>query len=333
MISNSSRMMERLAHWKSGLNALRVESAGLQEMITGFEAGMAKPFEQAVELMLRSRGRTIVSGMGKSGHIARKFAATLSSTGTPAQFVHPAEASHGDLGAITVNDILFVISKSGSSEELASVIQHASRFNIPLIAMTARSKSPLGKGASVILTLPEVEEACPNGLAPTTSTTIQLALCDALAVSLLSARKFAPADFKVYHPGGKLGASIRTVASLMHKGTELPLVQATALMREAILEMTGKGLGIVGITNAQGALAGAITDGDLRRHISDPDLLNKMAGDVMTHNPLTIAPDAWITEAARMFEAHNITSLFILDDAGKPAGLIRLADLLRLGIL
>lgn len=320
-------------YWQAGLNALRIEAAGLDRMIGDFESRLAPSFSAAIAQVLEAKGRTIISGMGKSGHIGRKFAATLSSTGTPAQFVHPAEASHGDLGAITASDVIFVISNSGGSDELSSIIAHASRFDIPLIAITARPDSALGRNATIILQVPDAQEACPNGLAPTTSTTLQLALCDALAVALLTARKFKPADFKIYHPGGKLGASIRTVASVMHSGAAFPLVSDKTPMRDAILEMTGKGLGIVAVTDVDGKLIGAITDGDLRRHITDPALLDKTAGHIMTRDPLTIEAEAWISQAAHEFEERRITSLFITDENRKPTGLVRLADLLRIGII
>jgi len=320
-------------HWRVGLRALQVEAAGLAGLIDGFEGSLAQAFDHATVAVLEVKGRTIVAGMGKSGHVGRKFAATLSSTGTPAQFIHPSEARHGDLGAITADDVVFLISNSGESEELSAIISHTRRFAIPTIAITTRAESTLGRNSTIVLQVPQAEEACPNGLAPTTSTTLQLALCDALAVALLCARRFAPADFHVYHPGGKLGASIRTVASLMHSGSALPLVADTTRMSDAILEMTGKGLGIIGVIDEGGKLVGAITDGDLRRHIADADLLGKTTQSVMTRNPRVVGADELVSVAAREMEARHITALFVIDDEGKPTGIIRLADLLRIGIM
>ena len=320
-------------HWQTGLTALRIEEAGLAKLIESFELELADGFDKAVALVLDTKGRTIVSGIGKSGHIGRKFAATLSSTGTPAQFIHAGEASHGDLGGITSSDTVFLISNSGESEELSAIIEHTRRFAIPSIAITARPKSTLGRNVSVVLKLPQAEEACPNGLAPTTSTTLQLALCDAIAVTLLSARKFKPVDFRIYHPGGKLGASIRTVASVMHTGAALPTVPPQMAMREAILEMTTKELGILGVVDGEGRLLGAITDGDLRRHIADANLFENTAASIMTRNPRVIGADELISVALREMEVNRITALFVLNEQGKLSGLIRLGDLARIGVI
>ncbi len=320
-------------YWQTGLAALRIEEAGLSKLIESFESDLADEFNRAITMVLDTKGRTIVSGMGKSGHIGRKFAATLSSTGTPAQFIHAGEASHGDLGGITSSDIVFLISNSGESEELSAIIEHTRRFAIPSIAITARADSTLGRNVNVVLKIPKAEEACPNGLAPTTSTTLQLALCDAVAVTLLSARKFKPVDFRIYHPGGKLGASIRAVASVMHTGAALPIVHEQVAMRDAILEMTTKGLGILGVVDGKGSLVGAITDGDLRRHITDADLFENTAANIMTRNPRVIGADELVSVAMREMELHNITALFVLDGQGKLSGLIRLSDLARIGVI
>ncbi len=320
-------------HWQTGLAALRIEEAGLLKLIESFESDLADGFNQAVAMVLDIKGRTIVSGMGKSGHIGRKFAATLSSTGTPAQFIHAGEASHGDLGGITSSDIVFLISNSGESEELSAIIEHTRRFAIPTVAITAHPGSALGRNVSIVLKIPQAEEACPNGLAPTTSTTLQLALCDALAVTLLSARKFKPVDFRVYHPGGKLGASIRAVASVMHTGAALPIIDEQTVMRHAILEMTTKGLGILGVVDGAGSLVGAITDGDLRRHIADVNLFENLAANIMTRNPRVIGEHEIVSAALREMEVNKITALFVLNEQNKLSGLIRLIDLARMGVI
>ena len=320
-------------YWQTGLAALRIEEAGLSKLIESFESDLAEGFNKTVAMVLDTKGRTIVSGMGKSGHIGRKFAATLSSTGTPAQFIHAGEASHGDLGGITSSDIVFLISNSGESAELSAIIEHTRRFAIPSIAITASANSTLGRNVSVVLKMPQVEEACPNGLAPTTSTTLQLAICDALAVTLLSARKFKPVDFRIYHPGGKLGASIRTVASAMHTGTALPTVHPHTIMRDAILEMTTKELGILGVVDGEANLLGAITDGDLRRHIADANLFENTVAEIMTRNPRVIGADELISVAMREMEVNKITALFVLNEQGKLSGLIRLSDLARIGVI
>jgi arabinose-5-phosphate isomerase len=322
-----------MQYWQTGLAALRIEQAGLSKLIESFEPDLADAFNRAVTMVLDTKGRTIVSGMGKSGHIGRKFAATLSSTGTPAQFIHAGEASHGDLGGITSSDVVFLISNSGESEELSAIIEHTRRFAIPSIAITARANSTLGRNVNVVLKMPQAEEACPNGLAPTTSTTLQLALCDAIAVTLLSARKFKPVDFRIYHPGGKLGASIRTVASVMHRGAALPTVPPHMTMRDAILEMTTKELGILGVVDGEGRLLGAITDGDLRRHITDANLFENTAASIMTRNPRVIGADELISVALREMEVNKITALFVLNEQGKLSGLIRLGDLARIGVI
>jgi arabinose-5-phosphate isomerase len=322
-----------MKHWQNGLEALRVEAKGIALLGEAFEKQLGAHFDSAVETILNTSGRAIVSGIGKSGHVGRKFAATLSSTGTPAQFIHPSEASHGDLGAITANDAVILISSSGESGELSSIIEHCKRFDIASIGITAAPNSTLGRNVKIVLHLPKAEEACPNGLAPTTSTTLQLVLCDALAVTLLKARKFMPADFRVYHPGGQLGAQIRTVHSLMHTGNELPLVSMNFSMREAIIEMSGKGFGIIGIVDEEQHVVGVISDGDLRRHIADAGLLDMSVKKVMTTRPRVIGQDALISEAARNMEVNKISALFVLDPEGKVVGLIRFSDLLRSGVV
>jgi arabinose-5-phosphate isomerase len=290
-------------------------------------------FGHAVDLLAAAKGRVICTGMGKSGHVARKIAATFASTGAAAFFVHPAEASHGDLGMITGDDVLLALSKSGGAQELADVLAYAKRFSIPLIAITAEPKSALGRAADVILQLADGREATPNVNAPTTSTTLQIALGDALAVALLERRGFRPQDFHLFHPGGKLGAMLRTVADLMHGDDELPLVGEATPMRQALLVMTEKRWGIVGVTGPDGKLLGAITDGDLRRHIDG--LLDHSAGEVMTPGPKkTVPPDMLASEAlARMSDpAPAVTVLFVVE-AGRPVGILHVHDLLREGVM
>jgi arabinose-5-phosphate isomerase len=321
-----------MSYWKDGLEAIEIEQSGLTRLAQNFEQN-GYSFDQAIAAILKTEGRVIVSGIGKSGHIARKFAATLSSTGTPSQFIHPSEASHGDLGAITIRDAVVLISNSGESGELSAIIEHCKRFDITLIAVTAALGATLARNSKIVLLLPKAEEACPNGLAPTTSTTMQLVLCDAIAVALLKSRKFMPADFRVYHPGGQLGAQIRTVQSLMHTGRELPLVAVHVSMREAIVEMSGKGFGIIGIIDDKACLKGVISDGDLRRHIADPDLLDMLVETIMTKTPSVISADALVSEAARNMQVNNISALFVLDQTSRVIGLIRLSDLLKSGVV
>lgn len=286
-------------------------------------------FARAVDLILSSSGRVIVSGMGKSGHIARKIAATFASTGTPAQFVHPAEASHGDLGMVMRGDVLLVLSNSGETTELADIIAHSRRFGIPLIGIAGREGSTLLRQSDVALLLPNAPEACDTGIVPTTSTTMTLALGDALAIALMEHRQFTPDHFRIYHPGGKLGATLRTVRDLMH--TELPLVSRKTPMSEALLTISQMGFGVVGVTDDAGYLCGIVTDGDLRRHMDG--LLALTAGEVMTERPLTIGPDALAEKALAVMNDRKITCLFVADpDARLPIGILHIHDLLRAGV-
>lgn len=288
-------------------------------------------FGRAVEVILAAEGRVIVSGMGKSGHIARKIAATLASTGTPAHFVHPAEASHGDLGMVMRGDVALVLSNSGETSELADIIAHTRRFSIPLIGVAGREGSTLLRQADVALLLPPAPEACETGIVPTTSTTMTLALGDALAVALMEHREFTPEHFRVFHPGGKLGAKLLKVRDLMHR--EVPLIGATAPMGEALLEISRKGFGVVGVTDAGGLLAGIITDGDLRRHMEG--LLSLTAGQVMTANPRTIGPEALAEQAVALMNDRKITSLFVVDpkEPGQAMGILHIHDCLRAGVV
>ena len=308
---------------------LAVEGAGLALLAGALDGPLGAAVEQAVELIRAARGRVIVSGIGKSGHVGRKIAATFASTGTPAYFVHPSEASHGDLGMVTADDVVLAISWSGETRELSDVVSHASRFAVPLIAITSNPESALGRAATAALILPKAAEACPHGLAPTTSTTMQLALGDALAVALLEARGFSAQDFRVFHPGGKLGAILSYVRDLMHAGDELPLVARGTPMSDAILVMTAKSFGCVGVVEADGRLAGIVTDGDLRRHMG-ADLLARAVDDVMTPGPRTVAPDTLATAAIEIANRSKITTLFVVE-AGCPVGIVHVHDLLRVG--
>ncbi len=307
---------------------IRTEAEGLMQLADN----LGDEFARAVELMLGARGRVIVSGMGKSGHVARKIAATLASTGTPAQFVHPAEASHGDLGMLTPDDVLLMLSNSGETPELADMIAYSRRFNIPMIGVASRADSTLLKQSDVAITLPRATEACGTGVVPTTSTTMTLALGDALAVALMEHRQFQPEDFRNFHPGGKLGAQLSRVCDLMHAGDALPLVSGTAPMGDTLLEISRKGFGVVGVTDAEGLLIGIITDGDLRRHMEG--LLSLSAGDVMTRNPRTIAPNALAEAAVGVMNERKITCLFVVDPAqpGQAIGLLHIHDCLRVGL-
>lgn len=286
---------------------------------------------KALDLMQNIKGRVIVTGMGKSGHIGSKIAATLASTGTPSFFVHPAEASHGDLGMLTENDCVLAISNGGESKELSDIIVYCKRYGIPLIAMTKNPDSSLGKAGDYLLKLPNVEEACPLGLAPTSSTTATAVLGDVVAVCLLERRGFTKTDFKQRHPGGKLGSFLQKVSDLMHKGEEMPLVSDSANMQEAMLEMTSKMLGCVGIVDKQNHLLGIITDGDLRRFMSQ-NILSKKATEVMTSNPKTTTKDTLVAEAVNIMNNKKITQLFVIDENNTPLGIVHLHDCLHAGV-
>lgn len=292
--------------------------------------GLGVALVAAVELLGRIDGRLIVSGMGKSGHIARKVAATFASTGTPAYFVHPAEASHGDLGMIRRGDAVLAISWSGETVELADLITYAKRFRIPLLAMTANPDSALGRQADLCLCLPASEEACPNGLAPTTSTTMQLVLGDALAIALLEARGFSAHDFKVYHPGGRLGARLTFIRDVMHTGERIPLVPVGVPVAEAIMEMTGKRFGCVSVVDGAGRLTGIVTDGDLRRHMG-PNLMTETVETLMTPQPLTVRPETLAAEALALLNETRRSVLLVVDGRQVPIGIVHLHDLYAVG--
>ena len=309
--------------------ARRVLSAEA-DALNSLAAALDGAFVRALDLLAGVPGRVIVTGMGKSGHVARKIAATLASTGTPAYFVHPGEASHGDLGMIAEGDAVLALSNSGETQELTDIVAYAKRFRIPLVAITAGAESTLAESADVALMLPENGEACPMGLAPTTSTTLMLALGDAIAVALLERKNFSAEDFHKFHPRGKLGQKFLRVAELMHGGEELPLIGLDGAMSEALLVMTAKRFGCVGVVDAQGRLAGIITDGDLRRHMSGKLLAQKTAV-VMTANPKTIRPQALAAEALGVMNDRKITSLFVVEKT-RPVGIIHIHDCLRAGV-
>ncbi|MGA0530458.1 KpsF/GutQ family sugar-phosphate isomerase [Hansschlegelia sp. KR7-227] len=314
----------------SAVRTLEIEAAGLDELARAMKGDLGAGFAAAVDLIAGARGRTIVSGMGKSGHVGRKIAATFASTGTPAFFVHPAEASHGDLGMITSDDVILALSWSGETAELRDLLHYARRFRVPVIAVTSTPKSALGRAADVVLILPKASEACPHGLAPTTSTTMQVALGDALAVALLESRKFTPGDFKRFHPGGKLGAVLTFVRDAMHVGEAVPLIARGAKMSEALIVMSAKSFGCVGVVDEAGCLVGIVTDGDLRRHMG-PDLTGMAVDAVMTPSPRVVAPDDLAAGALSELESRSITALFVVEDR-KPVGLVHIHDLLKLGL-
>jgi arabinose-5-phosphate isomerase len=291
---------------------------------------LGESFTRAVELILAAPGRVIVSGMGKSGHVARKIAATFASTGTPAQFVHPAEASHGDLGMVMRGDVVLVLSNSGETPELADIVAHTRRFGIPLIGIAARADSTLLRQADVAILLPPAPEACETGVVPTTSTTMTLALGDALAVVLMEHRRFTPEQFRVFHPGGKLGARLAKVRDLMHR--DMPLVRTGTPMADALLAISSKGFGVVGVTDADDYLIGVVTDGDLRRHMDG--LLSLTADQVMTKAPRTIGPEALAEKAVAVMNEKKITCLFVVDPEGSRAavGILHIHDCLRAGV-
>jgi len=311
-----------VAHGKA---VLAQEIRGLEELAASLDGA----FSKAVACIAGISGRVIVSGMGKSGHIARKIAATMASTGTPAFFVHPGEASHGDLGMITSGDAVLALSNSGETSELSDLVSYCKRFSIPLIAVVRRHGSMLVEAADIAMVLPEVPEASPTG-APTTSTTMMLALGDALAVALLERNGFTRDDFSVFHPGGKLGQAFIRVSDLMHSGDGLPLVTESAPMREVLVTMTAKSFGCAGVVDGKGALTGVITDGDLRRHMQ-PDLIDKRAGEVMTKNPVGVRSQALAVEALKIMNDRAITSLFVVDN-GIPVDILHIHDCLRAGV-
>ena len=314
----------------SATRTLQLETEGLSALKAALAKRLIDSFAEAVERLRGCRGRVIVTGMGKSGHVGLKVAATLSSTGTPAYFVHPSEASHGDLGMITRDDVILAFSWSGETVELGNIVSYSRRFAVPLIAVTSNPGSTLAEAAELVLALPQAKEACPHGLAPTTSTVMQLALGDCLAIALLESKGFTAFDFKALHPGGQLGARLKFVGDLMHKGDRLPLAPAHAVMAEAIVVMTEKALGCLGVVDDSGFLTGIITDGDLRRNMGD-GLLARRVQEIMTPAPKTVSPDLLASAALEMINSSKITTLFVVEN-GRPVGIIHVHDLLRAGV-
>ena len=321
--------MTNIQDINSAKHTVEKEIEALKMMEDNFDDSLT----QALDLLQNTKGRVIVTGMGKSGHIGRKIAATLASTGTPSFFVHPGEASHGDLGMLTDEDTVIAISNGGESKELSDILVYSKRFGIPLIAITKNPQSSLGKAGDIILRLPDDGEACPLGLAPTSSTTATLVLGDVLAIALMERKGFSKTDYKQRHPGGKLGAILQKVSDLMHAGDDIPLVSEDTMLQDALVVMTAKMLGCVGVVDDKGVLKGIITDGDLRRWLS-ADLLQKKVSDVMTKNPKTIGPDVLAAEALNVMNntGKGITQLFVVQDDNKPIGIIHIHDCLRVGV-
>ena len=316
---------------KSALRTLALENEGLAQLAAEIKGPLAKPFGDAVQRLVGVRGRVIVTGIGKSGHVGQKIAATFASTGTPAFFVHPSEASHGDLGMITRDDLILALSWSGETVELKPLITYSRRFAVPLVSITSRADCALGSQSDIVLLMPRAKEACPHGLAPTTSTTMQLAIGDSLAIALLEAKGFTAHDFKIFHPGGSLGANLKHVGDIMHKGDALPLSGPDELMPRAVLTMTAKSFGCLGIVDKKGRLIGVITDGDLRRHI-DTDMRKARTSDIMTRKPKSVAPNLLASAALEVMNASSITALFVVDKE-KPVGILHVHDLLRAGVV
>ncbi len=330
MHAGLKKPVDRNAAIASALRTVEAEQSGLAALKSALEDGLSVPFADAVEVLSRIRGRVIVTGVGKSGHIGSKIAATLASTGTPSFFVHPAEANHGDLGMIARDDAIVAVSWSGETFELKGIVAYARRFSIPLIAITAGEASTLAREATVVLALPRAPEACPHGLAPTTSTMLQLVIGDALAVALLEARGFTPEHFRTFHPGGQLGASLTQIRDIMHVGDRVPLVASGTSMSEAVVQISQKGFGCVAVTGSDGRLEGIITDGDLRRNLGD-GLLGRTVDEVMTRSPKTVDPETLAATALQIVNSSAITSLMVVED-GRPIGIVHLHDLLRIGV-
>jgi arabinose-5-phosphate isomerase len=315
---------------ESALRTLEAEGEGIAALAAAIRDGLGRPFVAAAEMISKARGRVIVTGMGKSGHVGRKIAATFASTGTPAFFVHPSEASHGDLGMIARDDVILALSWSGETVELKDLTDYSRRFRIGLIAVTADPDSALAHAADIVLTLPRAREACPHNLAPTTSSLMQHALGDALAIALLESRGFTALDFGVFHPGGRLGTRLKFVRDVMHRADAMPLAALGTRMSDAIVEMSAKGFGCVGIVDAEGRLVGIITDGDLRRHMR-PDLLEARVEAIMTRSPKAVRPDQLASEALEILTSSKVTALFVVE-AVRPVGVMNFHDLLRAGI-
>ncbi|WHA41664.1 KpsF/GutQ family sugar-phosphate isomerase [Agrobacterium larrymoorei] len=330
MITRAAALIENNAI-ESALRTVSIERNGLAALEKALANGLGDPFAKAVDIIGNASGRLIITGVGKSGHIGAKLAATFASTGTPAFFVHAAEANHGDLGMIGGNDVVLAISKGGESVELRSIINYTRRFAIPLIALTCNRAGSLAKASDTVLLIPDEQEACPHGLAPTTSTMMQLALGDALAIALLEARKFTAGDFRVFHPGGKLGASLTLVGDIMHTGDRLPLVSQGTPMPEAVAILARKHFGCVAVLDADGRLCGIVTEGDMARHLTR-NLSELSVDDIMTRTPKTVTKEVLATAALATLEKHHIGALIVIDGDNRPIGLVHFHDLLRIGV-
>ncbi|MGK9054789.1 KpsF/GutQ family sugar-phosphate isomerase [Neorhizobium sp. CSC1952] len=315
----------------SALRTIAFGKQGLDALDIALRNGLGDSFRKAAEIIGGIDGRVIVTGVGKSGHIGRKIAASLASTGTPAFFVHPVEANHGDLGMIAAGDVVLALSWGGETAELQGIVSFTRRFSIPLIAMTSGALSTLAREADLVLLLPKEQEACPHGLAPTTSTLMQLAMGDALAVALLEARGFAATDFRVYHPGGKLGAMLSHVSDLMHTGDRVPLVEKGTPLPVAVMTLSEKRFGCVGVLDDEGRLCGIVTDGDLARGLN-LNLGEMVVDDIMTQNPKTVGKETLATEAMAVLNKHNISALMVVDGDRRPVGIVHFHDLLRIGV-
>ncbi len=330
MITRAAALIENNAI-ESALRTVSIERNGLAALEKALANGLGDPFAKAVDIIGNASGRLIITGVGKSGHIGAKLAATFASTGTPAFFVHAAEANHGDLGMIGGNDVVLAISKGGESVELRSIINYTRRFAIPLIALTCNRAGSLAKASDTVLLIPDEQEACPHGLAPTTSTMMQLALGDALAIALLEARKFTAGDFRVFHPGGKLGASLTLVGDIMHTGDRLPLVSQGTPMPEAVGILARKHFGCVAVLDADGRLCGIVTEGDMARHLTR-NLSELSVDDIMTRTPKTVTKEVLATAALATLEKHHIGALIVINGDNRPIGLVHFHDLLRIGV-
>ncbi len=315
---------------RSALNTIAVEKAGMSALEEALQNGLSEPFERAVAAIASMKGRVVVTGIGKSGHIGSKLAATFASTGTPAFFVHAAEANHGDLGMVSNNDVILALSWSGETAELKGIVSYSRRFKVPLIALTSGEHSTLGRESDVLLLLPKVAEACPHGVAPTTSTLMQLAIGDALALALLERRGFTASDFRVFHPGGSLGASLSHVKDVMHRGDELPMVKIGTPMPEAMRIHSHKHFGCVIVENEDGTLAGIITDGDLTRNVDRPMATLKV-DDIMTRTPKTVSPNQLLGATLALLNEARIGAVIVVEE-NRPVGLVHFHDLLRAGV-
>jgi arabinose-5-phosphate isomerase len=316
---------------RSALRTIKAEKSGLADLEKALTNGLAKPFEDAVQRIVTLAGRVVVTGIGKSGHVGAKIAATFASTGTPAFFVHPVEANHGDLGMVTTRDAIVALSWSGETSELKGIVAYSRRFSIPLIAVTSGENSTLAREADIVLCLPKSQEACPHGLAPTTSSIMQLAMGDALAVALLEARGFTAVDFKTFHPGGKLGATLAHVVDVMHSEDTIPLVPFGTAVPDAVMMLSQKRFGCVGVLSEEGTLAGIVTDGDIARRLGK-NLVEMKVEEIMTQNPKTVRRNTLATSAMGLLNLYNISALFVTDEDNRPCGIVHFHDLLRIGV-